>query len=435
MTCRNRSVWRYLQGGLLIFNWLQCPVLPSQTYHFSWESTSRTGPEAQSLCSGQCHTPQWQGNAKDVKKAFQRMFEKMGGFQVQAFTLQASGVGGGGGPQSDEKGNFHQNLTEEAIDASFDYIETHDPRTHHANTQLKWITKQFTPEESPIKHWPERLIKEALRNLMNDGVLALPVHDFPLTLVDVDPAVLFILEKLFPYFTDKALGMHGIPNVGKTPLGRIIAMAMSRYWVRKLNSKANLALGRLQSLISFRGEAGRKDRPDRFDDGSLPEQPMRKLKGVCDVGNTVLTKERWGAAKFPQNQMRIYMVNDLDLSAEPKYEIGMGTQRVHANAWACLDERLHSVWCECSAQKDMPLSDHKRFLVLASRNRGRGSSGTHAFGCTHVIAAKVRGVSSTCNTAKVTGTFLMISHYMFAGRKHGWKASWKTKEETYLQCQ
>ena len=89
------------------------------------------------------------------------------------------------------------------------------------------------------------------RNLMNDGVLALPVHDFPLTLVDVDPAVLFILKKLFPYFTDKALGMHGIPNVGKTPLGRIIAMAMPRYWTRKLNSKANLALGKLQSLISF----------------------------------------------------------------------------------------------------------------------------------------------------------------------------------------
>jgi len=37
------------------------------------------------------------------------MFEKMGGFQVQAFTLQASGVGGGGGgPHSDEKSTFHQ---------------------------------------------------------------------------------------------------------------------------------------------------------------------------------------------------------------------------------------------------------------------------------------------------------------------------------------
>ena len=68
---------------------------------------------------------------------------------------------------------------------------------------------------------------------------------------------------------------------------------------------------------SFRGESGRQDRPDIFDDGSLPEQPMRKLKGFCDVGNTVLTKERWGAAKFPQGQLRISMSNDLDLDAEP----------------------------------------------------------------------------------------------------------------------
>ena len=69
---------------------------------------------------------------------------------------------------------------------------------------------------------------------MTDGVLALPAHDFPLTLVDVNPSVLFILEKFFPLFRDKAPGTHGVPNVGKTPLGRIVAMAMSRYWVRKL---------------------------------------------------------------------------------------------------------------------------------------------------------------------------------------------------------
>ena len=89
--------------------------------------------QAQGQCYGQCHMLQWQGNAKNVKKAFQYMFEKMGGFQVQAFTLQASGVGGGGGgPHSDEKSTFHQNLTEEAMEAG--YIETHGPRTHHANT-------------------------------------------------------------------------------------------------------------------------------------------------------------------------------------------------------------------------------------------------------------------------------------------------------------
>ena len=95
--------------------------------------------------------------------------------------------------------------------------------------------------------------------------------------------------------------------------------------MRKLNSKNLPGFREASEFDFFRGEAGRQDRPDLFDDGSLPEQPMRKLKGFCDVGNTVLTKERWGAAKFPQGQMRIYMVNDLDLSAEPKYETGMGT--------------------------------------------------------------------------------------------------------------
>ncbi|CAE7035340.1 unnamed protein product [Symbiodinium sp. CCMP2592] len=145
-----------------------------------------------------------------------------------------------------------------------------------------YLVKHFIFKE---QDWPERLIKEALRNLMSDVVPALPVDDFPLTLVDVDPTN--ILEKFFPHFNEKALGMHGVPNVGKTPLARIVAMAMSR------------------------------DRPDIFDDGTLSEQPPRKIKGFCDVGNTVLTKERWGAAKFPQGQMRFYVSNELQSEAEP----------------------------------------------------------------------------------------------------------------------
>ena len=97
-------------------------------------------------------------------------------------------------------------------------------------------------------------------------------------------------------------------------------MAMSRYWVRKLGSRNVPGYREACEFDFFRGEAGRQDRPDIFDDGSLPEQPMRKLKGFCDIGNTVLTKakERWGAAKFQQGQTRIYISNELDLTAEPR---------------------------------------------------------------------------------------------------------------------
>lgn len=165
---------------------------------------------------------------------YQKGFAAHGGFQVQSFSLQPVG---GGAPEG--KANFYSGLSEQDVGAGFDYIEKHGPRTHHSNTQPRWISKQLISDDSPVNKWPERLIKEALRNLMNDGVLALPVHDFPLTLVDVELEILLVLEKffpsfIFPSFTDKALGTHGVPNVGRTPLGRTIAMAMSRYWIRKL---------------------------------------------------------------------------------------------------------------------------------------------------------------------------------------------------------
>ena len=162
-------------------------------------------------------------DSKNIRKALQYMFEKMGGFQTQSFALSPAGAA------SSDRKTFYDGLSDDKIDEGFDFIEQYGPRSHHCNTQLRWITKQLISEDSPIKDWPERLVKEALRNLMTDGVLALPVHDFPLTLVDVNPSVLFILEKFFPLFRDKALGTHGVPNVGKTPLGRIVAVAMSQY--------------------------------------------------------------------------------------------------------------------------------------------------------------------------------------------------------------
>ena len=60
----------------------------------------------------------------------------------------------------------------------------------------------------------------------------------------------------------------------------------------------------------FRGQPGRKDRPDIHDDGRLAEEPIRKMKGFTDVGCTMLTRERWGAAKFVQGQLRVFVCND-----------------------------------------------------------------------------------------------------------------------------
>ena len=223
------------------------------------------------------------------------MWEKMGGFQVQSFALQPSCS------TSEGRENFYHNLVEEDIDVGFDGIEQHGARTHtHFNTQLRWISKHFINEESPIQAWPERLIKEALQNLMSEEVLALPVHDFPLTLVDDDPCVLQTLEKFFPIIHWQGIRHAWGAESRQDTTGK-------GYWVRKVGTNDPSGYREASEFDFFRGEAGRQDRPDIFDDGSLPEQPMRKLKGFCDIGITVLTKERWGAAKFPQGRFRIYV--------------------------------------------------------------------------------------------------------------------------------
>ena len=181
--------------------------------HFIFKEQVKT-EYAKQLCHGELHQVSWGVNAKNIKKALQYMFENMGGYQIRSYSLQTAAIA-----QSDTKGTFFSNLSEEGIDIGFDDREENGPRTPDANKQLRWIAKQQITEGSPVKDWPERLIKEALRNLMSDGVLALPVDEFPLTLVDVDPTVLNILEKFFPHFNEKALGMHGVPNVGGNSVG------------------------------------------------------------------------------------------------------------------------------------------------------------------------------------------------------------------------
>ena len=69
-------------------------------------------------------------------------------------------------------------------------------------------------------------------------------------------------------------------------------------------------------------------RPDIFDDGSLSEQPFKKIKAFTDVGNMEsMSKERWGAAKWMKGQPRLYCVNDFDASQEPEDDMPIVAKR------------------------------------------------------------------------------------------------------------
>ena len=157
---------------------LQMAVIPTQTpvkfyllKHFVSEQLVKS-TFMKGLCFGSVHTLTWArgGRTKNLRKALHYMFAKMGGFQVVCYSLQAAAL------TSSDKAAFYHHLSEEDIDAGFDFIERDGPRTRHSNQQLRWIVKQLSQAAIPIPKLPERLITETLRNLMNDDGVRATMH-------------------------------------------------------------------------------------------------------------------------------------------------------------------------------------------------------------------------------------------------------------------
>ena len=75
--------------------------------------------------------------------------------------------------------------TDDELDAGFQFMDQHAPRSSSKNMQLIWTTKCLRNKECPIFGWPLGLVEKALRNLSHDGSLAkkrtewglvMPVH-------------------------------------------------------------------------------------------------------------------------------------------------------------------------------------------------------------------------------------------------------------------
>ena len=255
-------------------------------------------PYAKSLCYGTPFMIDWRGNVRTVKKCIHFIFEHLGGFQCRFHVLR-----------SQEEGRPEPSRSAEEWDFGFDYIEEHGPRDNTKNCMLRWVTIQVSNPDAPIYKWPPMIVEKSLRNLSNDGVLARVHEEWPLTLFDLDVRFLSALAPLLPSLKEKAIGFHGEPGAGKTPVARTIAMAISRHWLRvdgKLNEICP-SFRQASEFDFFRGQCGSIFRPDIFDDGTLSEQPFKKLKAFTDVGNSEsMSKERWGAAKWVKGQLRIY---------------------------------------------------------------------------------------------------------------------------------
>ena len=210
---------------------------------------------------------------------------------------------------------------EASLQAGFDFIRENGPRSNCNNRQTEWTEIEIHRDDSPIFGWSASLVEKSLKGYASANLFAEPVTNYFLTLHDLRPWFLHdVIVPLLPHLKDKSLVFMGLAETGKTPAAQAIAMSMSEYWVLRdgLNDVAP-SYRIAASLDQFRGEPGLKHRPGILDDADVSTIPPTKMKAFLDQSlEEAFTVERWTAAKFVRNQLRIVCVIRLQKNGFPK---------------------------------------------------------------------------------------------------------------------
>ncbi|CAJ1352020.1 unnamed protein product [Effrenium voratum] len=259
----------------------------------------------------------WMQEPKLGRKIVQYCVETMGGRQFKCAELSSNAI-----VKSKTVSSF-EDKTDEEVDAGFDFIFAHGPRSSSEIQQLRWMTKELRRKASPIHGWVQALVDRALRNLASDGALARKEFDWPIPLTTkyYHSWLLEIMEEIWD-FDLSAFTMLGEAGAGKSLLGRSVLMAQVRHNKARFNLSGQPCIRSTPEIDFLRGEQGSVLMGDFLDDTSLHMLPTKLLKAFLDVGlYESMCWARWGATKWVQNEPRAVADNTYDdgVSEEPAY--------------------------------------------------------------------------------------------------------------------
>ena len=166
---------------------------------------------------------------------------------------------------------------------------------------------------TPIEGWNRDLVMSSLRNHASGGLTTASLSGYPITLRDMKRWVLDeIVAPFLGCAAEFGLILQGQTGIGKTPLARALATALSQYYIEDDSKDMEPSIRSCSCLDMLRTEPGAKYKPVVYDDGPLDTNRPADLKAFLDVQEEeVLLWARWSSVKLVKAQHRCIVTNPL----------------------------------------------------------------------------------------------------------------------------
>ena len=286
-----------------------CDIL--KIYHFPDKLATRV---ATRHCSGEVFVPVFRQGPWAVKKATQSLVDRLPGYHIMWQSLSSRET-----PGMQRKGSNQWSPDIEQLREGVEYINKECPECDAKNEQYLWVLSNIKEDSgSPIAGWPEAKVTKMAANKSRGQAGAESHFQFPLQTYSLKaPLSEVLLPLVYPLLTNYGVWLVGWPRVGKTPLFIIMAMALGRLHVRRLQLPGAPGWRRAKSLDNVRHRFPKVQEALFLDDPSIEKLDVEDLKSFLTVDEDGTCSARYNDVKLARNCMRGIATNDISEDAEP----------------------------------------------------------------------------------------------------------------------
>ena len=256
-----------------------------------------------------------------VKKATQLLLNRIPGFHARCIRVQpkAQAAGAPAGVANEAAARpTGWCPTPEEIKAGLQFIKRNLPEETEYLEQLEFSIVSRT-NASPIHKWPASVVEQAIKRINTIRADATSEYFYPLLSFDLKPVFRdLILPRLLPFAREHGLFIAGQAGVGKTPLVKILAFLLCRFWCKEKGiDQARPSLRRGKKLERFRAKAQQISEMLLLDDPVLELLNWESLKDYFDLTEVGFGDGRYTDSKYCLNGPRALVTNVLNYDGEP----------------------------------------------------------------------------------------------------------------------